>query len=32
MEDKTFNVRRVLGTSLRLLYVVIANSVKVFKF
>jgi Fe-S-cluster-containing dehydrogenase component len=28
-EDKTVNTRRMLGTSPRLLYVVIANSIKV---
>jgi hypothetical protein len=30
-EDKTVNARRMLGTSPRLRYVVIANSIKVFK-
>jgi hypothetical protein len=31
-EDKTVNARGMLGASLRLRYVVIANSMKVFNF
>jgi hypothetical protein len=31
-EDKTFKMRRMLGTSPRSRYVVIANSIKVLKF